>query len=255
MQEFWSIHEEPEWRVFPASETDDPPPRKFMVFPPNCVAVVNVVTQVHFNKPFDGDDIMKKYMFCRRNSKNRSAVIIQTQNPDGSAGVYGAKGMMMITGSSSARKSRYTADVYVDLIRRDCVPNLHMKDFRVINITTTFSFEGLLDVDTYKIEACPELRYTPGGFSAARKELKRTGALLSLFPQKATTLGARNIHDICLDIYDELDMMRPYMIPFGSEAEKELTTRISKRSRCEESEEVDVKRVRHEEWHNDDDGA
>lgn len=244
------IDTEPEWRIFPASETDDPPPRRFMIFPPNCVAVVNVVTQVHFNTPFDGDDIMKKYTFCRRNSKNRSAVIIQTQNPDGSAGVYGAKGMMMITGSSSARKSRYTADVYVDLIRRDCVHDLRMKDFRVINITTTFSFEGSFDADTYKKEVCPELRYTPGGFSAARKDMKRTGALLSLFPQNATTLGARNIHDICSDIYDELDMMRPYMVPFGSEAEKALKTRISKRSRCEDDNEPNAKR-----HHNDDDDA
>jgi TATA-box binding protein (TBP) (component of TFIID and TFIIIB) len=220
------------WRIFPEKNTDAPPPNEFIVFPPNCITVFNVVAQVHFNKTFDGDLLIKKYPFCRRNSKNRSAVIIFFDAPESAASVYGSTGMMMITGSNSARKSRYTADIYLHFIRQAGVSDIRITDFRVTNITTTTMFEGSFDASKYKRTIYPALNYLPSGFAGARKNLKRTGALLTLFPETATTLGARNITDICSDMYEELELLRSCMVPFGSEEEEKLKTRISKKSKC-----------------------
>ena len=120
----------------------------------------------------------------------------------------------------------------MDIIRKAGFPELKFKDFRVINYTTAISFEGALDTAKYKEEVCPELLYTPSGFVGARKELKRTEALFTLFQENATMLGTPNISDLCLDVYDELDGLRSCMVPFESEEERELKDRVAKRRKC-----------------------
>lgn len=208
------------------------PRRRFVVFPPGCIDVSNVVTQTRFNVPVCGDRIIRAYPFCRRNSKNWRAVLLKSEDPDGAASIYDM-GMMMITGCNSVRTSRYAADLYADLIRAAGFPELRIVEFRVINLTTTFAFPAAFDADRYHREACPELRYLPDGFVGARKEMERTGALLTLFTRNGTALGTRDMPNLCLDVRDELQRMRPFMYPFGSEDEKRLEERIVKRRKRE----------------------
>lgn len=203
------------------------PKRRFVVFPPNCIDVSNVVTQTRFNMPISGDRIMQAYPFCRRNSKNWRAVLLKSEDPDGAASIYDM-GMMMITGCNSVRTSRYAADRYADLIRLAGFSSLKIIDFKVINLTTTFAFEAAFDAARYKRERCPELRYLPDGFVGARKEGERTGALLTLFTRNGTALGTRDMPNLCLDVRDELANMRECMYAFGSQDEQELEERIVK---------------------------
>jgi TATA-box binding protein (TBP) (component of TFIID and TFIIIB) len=204
------------------------PPLRFLLFPPNCIDVSNVVTQTRFNMKVRGNVIMQKYPFCRRNSKNWRAILLKTEDPDGAASIYDI-GMMMITGCTSVRTSRYAADRYVDLLRSAGYPDLKIVDFQVINLTTTFAFEAAFDADKYRDEVYPMLHYLPDGFVGARKRTQRTGALLTMFTRNGTALGTRDMPNLCRDVFDELELMRSCMVPFGSEEEKELEARISQR--------------------------
>jgi len=208
------------------------PPPRFLIFPPNCIDVSNVVTQTRFNMPVSGNMIMQKYPFCRRNSKNWRAVLLKSEDPDGAASIYDM-GMMMITGCTSVRTSRYAADRYVDLIRSAGYPDLRITDFQVINLTTTFAFEAAFDADKYRREVDPLLHYLPDGFVGARKLTERTRALLTLFTRNGTALGTRDMPNLCKDVHDELHKMKSCMVPFGSQAERDLEARICKRRKRE----------------------
>lgn len=220
----------------PLPTFDSTPPQKpdlrFVVFPPNCVDVSNVVTQTRFSVSFSGDDIIQKYPFCRRNNKNWRAVLLKSENPDGAACIYDM-GMMMITGCNSVRTSRYAADRYMDLIRKVGYADVKIVDFRVINLTTTFGFEGSFDVDKYKREVDPTIRYMPDGFVGARSETERTRALLTRFTKNGTALGTKDLDNLMFDLRDEFEKMKSCIVPFGTEAEVELETRISKRRKRE----------------------
>lgn len=214
------------------STPPEKPPRRFLVFPPNCVDVSNVVTQTRFSTSISGDQIMQTYPFCRRNNKNWRAVLLKTEDPDGAACIYDM-GMMMITGCNSVRTSRYASDMYTDLIRRAGYTDVKIVDFRIINLTTMFGFDGVFDVDKYKREVDPTIRYMPDGFVGARSETERTGALLTRFARKGTALGTKDIDNLMFDLRDELDKMKSCLVPAGSEEETELEARIAKRRKRE----------------------
>ncbi len=201
------------------------PKHRFLVFPPNCVDVSNVVTQTRFNTVISGDNIMLTYPFCRRNSKNWRAVLMKTENPDAAASIYDI-GMMMITGCNSARTSRYAADRFADLIRAAGYPDLKIVDFKVINLTTTFAFEAAFDAAEYKREVDSTITYLPDGFVGARMHGERTNALLTMFTHNGTALGTRDMPNLCLDVRDQLKRMRSCMVPLGSMEECELEKRI-----------------------------
>lgn len=158
---------------------------------------------------------------------------MRTDHPGGTSWIYDM-GMMIITGNDSPRASRYVADRYVDLLRR--LPGNHdltITSFRVINLTTTFALRGALDVDAYRARACPELRYLPDGFVGARKELPRTGALLTLFMHNGTALGKNDLPSMCMDVRDELVKLDPYLVETGTNEERDLNERVKKRRRRE----------------------
>jgi TATA-box binding protein (TBP) (component of TFIID and TFIIIB) len=200
------------------------PPAQYVVFPPECVFVTNVVTQTRFNQRVSGVEIMKRYPFCRRNSKNWRAVLIRSVNPSGAASVYD-NAMMMITGCTSARASRYAADKYVEFLQKAGYPTLAVVDFKVINVTATFALPGALDKEKYEREVDSSLVYIPDSFVGARKRCRRTNALLTLFTKNGTALGSLDLRNICFDVHDELKRMRPCLCPFGSHDEAELLKR------------------------------
>lgn len=212
---------------FWGQEPPRPKPR-FVDYPADCIYVSNVVTQSQFNMPVCGADIMQKYPFCRRNSKNWRAVLILSDNPRGAASVYDV-GMMMITGCTSARASRYAADRYVDFLRNAGYKDLEIVDFKIINITTTFAFSATFDAEKYKSQVYPQLIYLPDSFVGARKKCDRTGALLTLFMNKGTALGSADLRNLCYDVRDEIDKMKPCMAPFGSEEEANIVARAKDR--------------------------
>lgn len=202
------------------------PPSQFVLFPPNCISVSNVVSKTTFNMSVCGTQIVEKYPFCRRNSKNWRAVLIRSINPPGAASVYD-DGMMMITGCTSKRASRWAADRYVDYLRAAGYPKLDIVKFAVVNNTTTFGMSNTLDVERYRRDACPELVYIPDSFVGARKKGRRTGALITLFTNYGTALGSPDLHNLCLDVEEELLKLRPFLVERNSPEEAAVLARAA----------------------------
>lgn len=208
------------------------PPTRFVKYPPRCVVIHNVVAQAHFNTSFDGDKMMREYFYCRRNTKNSSSVILQTYRANASAGMYGANAMMMITGSNVARKSRYAADAYMDMMRKAGIKGLRIMDFVVINFTANVAYGSTLDIAKYRHNVCTNLTYTPDGFPGARKwHANRAYIQSTMYFRNMNMLGSRNTWDLCLDAIDELERMTPFFVPMGSEDEDRIHAEFEAQSR------------------------
>lgn len=204
--------------------------KHFVYFPSGCIHVPNVVTQTRFNHRVSGLDIMKTYPYCRRNSKNWRAVLVKSTWPPGAASVYD-NSMMMITGTTSARASRYSAEMYLAFIRDAGYPDLEIVDFKVINITTTFQFPGTFDAEKYIRQVDPELLYFPSSFVGARRRTRRTNALLTLFAHRATALGSSDLRSLCYDVDEELKKVNTCTASTGSIEEEAILKRASTRRR------------------------
>jgi TATA-box binding protein (TBP) (component of TFIID and TFIIIB) len=212
------------------------PPRPdphFVVYPPDCVFVSNIVTQIRFNRRVCGNDVVKRYPFCRRNSKNWRAVLIRSMR-NGAACVYD-NGMMMITGCNSVLASRHAADLFIHFLKDAGYPDLRADEFKIINITVTFEFHGALDVEKYEREIDPSIVYIPDSYVGARKTLPRSGpkAKATIFINKGYALGSPDLRALTHDVVRMLSSMRPCIVPFASEEEEELLLRaIQSRKRA-----------------------
>lgn len=229
------------------------PVNRLVVFPPNCIDVCNVVTQTILDITVIGADLIRALPCFSCSGKNFKAIQICSENPHGTASIY-ERGMIMVTGCDSARASRYTAHLYLDLIRKHGYPNARVVDFKIVNITTAFALSGALDIRKYQIEVCPTVRYLPDVFAAARKRTRRTNCLLSMFIENCTLLGSPDLRNMVNDAADELDLMQDCLAPFGSIEERDIKARYDARKRQDFTtiDEDDRKRKRQDESDDDD---
>ena len=200
-------------------ESCPPPEPRIVDLPPNCIEVTNVVSQAVLTSPIDGTRIMRRYPFCRRDSKRWRAVSISTIRPKGSVGVYD-DGRVTLTGVRSARGSRYVLDRVVSFLRGAGYPELAVNRFRVVNSSLTFRFGGTLDVEAYKTHARPDLVYLPDGFVGARRRFGRTHTLVTLFQKTGTAMGGTaDLRSQCLDVVAVLDEIEPFLVTSKEETE------------------------------------
>ncbi len=191
------------------------------------VRVHNVVVKAVLSRPVIGDAILSAYPSeCRKGTKNWRSVIFKKRGDLGTVSIFDS-GIMLVTGCDSVEKSQKTVDYYVKKIKRVGFPGLRLASFRVVNISTTFAWDGAFDADKYKREVDPTFRYSPTGFPCGRTVGTRTGALITLSRRKGQTVGGNvNLAHLRLDVYDVLRKMKSCLVPLGTEAEEGVNERF-----------------------------
>lgn len=198
----------------------------------NSVETVNVVAKVTLSECVSVDKLLKSCPDAETGEKNwRSANFKSEANPKGRAAVYEC-GIMMLTGSRTDAESAATAEYFMRVLR-EVYPDIRIKDYRIVNRTYRFEWDGTFDAPKYKRTVDPSFRYIPYVFVGGTTKGRRTGIHISLFRNKGSALGsACDVADVVADIEEVYRSMRSCIVPAGSEAEKAVNRRFRRSVRA-----------------------